>query len=366
MSSAERYQRLPKQEDEHEESSPLGADGALDSLMTMATNTSTDSMEDQTVLHNNNNIFRSTPAWKAVPDRDNGGDVIAETASTTGSTTSSRRGNSNIGNGNMVSSASSSALNSNSNASQLHVMLNRSYSNDRSHHSGDSSNNSDEWDDDDDDVGAVRRYHLDFEQHNYDYNQRDNRSIPLPGGSSHTDSSREFELQSLPIRLWRSFLELRTTARQRRAARLLTMPSESFPYKLHACLLTTCCDATDRGILTVVAALTVWLFLGWACQLSAGWWVTGLLLFVMRVTARRLLESCLDANRKRMRRRQRLHTSEAAALEAESNVANASSIPVVADFVVSPDMRTTLTTAAASAAAAWGESDATTSLQQLV
>jgi hypothetical protein len=346
MSGVERYQRLPKlahdDDDEHEESSPLGADGALDSLVT----------EDNTMPRNNSSIFRSSP-WTAVPDRDEGagGDGIMETGSTAGSTTSSRRGSG----GNIVSSTSPSSLNSAS--SKLQVMLSRSYSNDRSqsHHSGgeSSDDNSDEWDDDDDDVGAVRRYHLDFEQHN-----RDNHNLPLPGSAG--DFSHESWYS--PLRVWRSFLELRITARQRRAARLLTMPSESFPYKLHACLLTTCCDATDRGILTVVGLMTAWLFLGWAGSMSAAWWWAGILLFVMRVTARRLLESCLDANRKRMRRRQRLHTSEAAALEAETGLAN-STPGGLADFAASPDTPSTTTAAAGTA---WGESDATTSLQHVV
>jgi hypothetical protein len=343
MSGAERYQRLSKQEvldnhqydddDEHEESSPLGGDGALDSLVTT---------EDKSMPHNNSNsIFRSTP-WTAVSDRDGGGGDIVETGSTTGSTTSSRRGN----NGNIASSPSSPS-------SQLKVMLSRSHSIDRSNND-ESSDNSDEWDDDDDDVGAVRRYHLDFEQHNRD---RDNHNLPLPGSAA----ANNHESWYSPVRVWRSFLELRITARQRRAARLLTMPSESFPYKLHACLLTTCCDATDRGILTVVGLLTAWLFLGWAGSMSAAWWWMGIFLFVMRVTARRLLESCLDANRKRMRRRQRLHTSEAAALEAEIGLANSNSIPVgVADFAMSLDTPTAASTAA------WGESDATTSLQHVV
>jgi hypothetical protein len=341
MSSAKRYQSLPKQEalghhddndDEHEES-------ALDSLVTT---------EDST--HNNNSsIFRSSP-WTAVPNSNGAGDAITETGSTAGSTTNSRRGN---GNGNIVSSTSASNLNSTS--SQLQVMLSRSHSNDRSNNNSDgesSDDNSDEWDDDDDDVGAVRRYHMDFEQHN-----RDNHNLPLPGSAADSDES-----WYSPVRAWRSFLELRITARQRRAARLLTMPSESFPYKLHACLLTTCCDATDRGILTVVGLMTAWLFLGWAGSMSAVWWWAGIFLFVMRVTARRTFESCLDANRKRMRRRQRLHTSEAAALEAEIGLAN--STPVgVADFSTSPD---TPGTSATTAAATWGESDATTSLQQVV
>jgi hypothetical protein len=120
-------------------------------------------------------------------------------------------------------------------------MLSRSHSRSSCSSGGD---DDDEWDDDDDDddLGTVRRYHLDFEQH---FN-RDN--LPIPA---------EFRHESLPHRLWRLFLELRTSARQQRAARLLTMPSESFQYKLHTCLLTWCCDATDRGILTTCCSPTL-------------------------------------------------------------------------------------------------------------
>jgi hypothetical protein len=335
---SERYQRLPKQEvlahldddddddhvQHHEESSPLGADGALASLVT------TNSMDDTTTSHNNSNsIFRSSP-WKAVPDRDEeeGGDVIRNTGSTVtaGSTTSSRRG-----------SASASAPSAPT-TSQLQVMLSRS----NSSSGGEWDDDDSEWDDDDD----VRRYHLDFEQlHN---------NLPLPG-------SAEFRHESLlsPDRLYHRFLELRTSARQRRAARLLTMPSESFHYKLHACLLTWCCDATDRGILLVVGLMTTWLLVGWAGSMSGTWWWAGVFLFVMRVTARRSFESLLDANRKRASRRQRINTSEAAAFELESNAVL--STPVVA----TPSPAST-SASAGTTSAAWGESDPTTSLQQVV
>jgi hypothetical protein len=249
-----------------------------------------------------------------------------KTGSTAGSTTSSRRG------------SASSSVPSPPTTSQLQVMLSRSNSRSNSSSGGEWDDDDSEWDDDDD----VRRYHLDFEQlHN-----RDN--LPLPG-------SAEFRHGSLlsPHRLYHRFLELRTCARQRRAARLLTMPSESFHYKLHACLLTWCCDATDRGILLVVGLMTTWLLVGWAGSMSGTWWWAGLLLFVMRVTARRSFESLLDANRKRASRRQRINTSEAAAFELESNAASS---PAVA----------TAASPASTTAAAWGESDPTTSLQQVV
>jgi hypothetical protein len=349
MTSEKQYQRLAKEElqhddddddDDDDEGSALGANKNKNknSHNALSLVDTTSIMEDLT----HNNIFRSS-AWKA--DRNGGGGDAMETTSTTtaGSTTSSLRGNNNSNN--IVSSVLSSASASASKSFQLQGMLTPSRS-----HSRASSNESDddsEWDDDDD-VDGVQRYHLDFEH-------RETISIPGAGGGA-------FRHESLPKRTWRTFLELRVQARQRRAARLLTMPSESFPYKLHACLLTWCCDATDRGILTVVGLLTAWLLVGWAGNMSAGWWGVGLFLFAMRVTARRLLESCLDANRKRMRRRQRLHTSEAAALESESASESASTPGVVAGAALSPPPTTTTTTAAA----AWGESDATTSLQHVV
>jgi hypothetical protein len=298
MSGEKRYQRLPKDQTDYHDDDDDDDDEHEDSLREDDSH-SLSHHGNSLVIEDTHNIFRSSP-WKAKADRDAGGEAM-ETLSTAGSTASSLRGN-------IVSSASAASASA---SSQMHGMLSRSHSN-----NSDFDLDADEWEDDDD-VGAVRRYHLDFEH------ARDN--LPVPA---------EFSHESLPKRLWRSFLVLRASARQRRAARLLTMPSESFHYKSHACLLTWCCDATDRGILLVVGLVAAWLLVGWAGSMSSGWWWMGLLLFVTRVTARRLLEYCLLANRK-LRRRQRLES--------------VSLTPVVEAPI-----------------AAWGESDPTNSLQQVV
>jgi hypothetical protein len=123
----------------------------------------------------------------------------------------------------------------------------------------------DSWDEEEE--AGLNRYNLDYKT-----------EIPLPA---------EFT-QSFLARMWHSFLELRVAARQRRAARLLTMPSESFQYKLHACLLTWCCDATDRGILLVLFGILAWLMIGGLFHLDVYWWTTGVLLIFVRFSARRL------------------------------------------------------------------------------
>ena len=86
---------------------------------------------------------------------------------------------------------------------------------------------------------------------------------------------------------WR---ELRQAARQRRAVRLLTMPSESVRYQCQACLISWCCDATDVGIFLTAAWLAVWLIMGCWTHRGTAYWLAGLLLFVLRVTARRCYE----------------------------------------------------------------------------
>lgn len=147
----------------------------------------------------------------------------------------------------------------------------------------------DDWEDDDDDEAGLRRYHLRIDRHT---------TVPLPA---------EFSHDSLPKRMWHSFLQLQAAASQRRAARLLNMPSQSWRYQLHACLLTWCCDATDRGIALVMVWLTVWLFIGFVGRMGKTWWTTGVLLFIIRVTARRFFEYL---QLKRTQRRQRLSTVE--------------------------------------------------------
>jgi hypothetical protein len=168
----------------------------------------------------------------------------------------------------------------------LHLVLSKS----RSHDSSDLDDTSD-WGDDDE--PGLRRYNLDFHAHT---------NIPLPA---------EFSHDSLPKRIWQSFVELQVAARQRRAARLLTMPSQSWNYQLHSCLLTWCCDATDRGILVVAAWLTAWILIGLVGRMGSTWWWMGLFLFIFRVSARRVFEYLQG---KRTKRRQRLSTVDSVEL----------------------------------------------------
>ena len=170
-----------------------------------------------------------------------------------------------------------------------HQILSSRSRNSSSHSLHHDDDDDDDWEEED----IVRRYHTPHE-------------LPLPA---------EFSHDSLPKRVWHSFLELRMAARQRRAARLLTMPSESFANQCHACLLTWCCDATDRGILLVAAIMTCWLLVGWVAGMPSSYWYTGILLFGIRVSSRSLYES-LHRKRRRLR-------SEAVELAATSWKANA-------------------------------------------
>ena len=205
--------------------------------------------------------------------------------------------------------------NSNSLSSSLHVMLSRSKS-----HESSSDNNDPEfsdWDyDDDDDEDGIRRYHLETANNNNNNNNNTSnnsnnnihRNIPLPAEFSYKSSS-------WPRRLWQAFLELRTAARQRRAARLLTMPLSTpttqslciTRYQAVACLLTSCCDATDLGIVLVAVWLSLWLLIGVAAGMGTMWWLVGFTLFVVRISARRVLEFC---QRRKRRQRQRLSSTE--------------------------------------------------------
>jgi hypothetical protein len=115
---------------------------------------------------------------------------------------------------------------------------------------------------------------------------------------------------SLIKKLWQDILELRTSARQRRVARMLNTPSESsWRHQIISCTMTWCCDATDRGILLVAVLLSLWILIGVAYYAkSATWWLMGILLFGIRVTARRTAETLINYHRRR-HRRQRANNS---------------------------------------------------------
>ncbi|GKY93379.1 hypothetical protein MPSEU_000305500 [Mayamaea pseudoterrestris] len=158
------------------------------------------------------------------------------------------------------------------------LLLNRSNHSGESHHSEKlhlTSANSFILDDDDwdaEDEASLRRYNLDFK-------------TEMPA------DFRPAEFESMPRRLYMHFMNLRTAARQRQAARLLNMPSEAFLYRYYGYCMTLC-DATDRGIMLVAVCLALWLFIGLMARnhVTSFYWMTGIAAFVVRVSARRCYE----------------------------------------------------------------------------
>ena len=181
-----------------------------------------------------------------------------------------------------------------------------------------SSSFGDAWDEDDE--AGLRRYNLNVNVHDSHlgfglHHQQQSNQIPRSGSESSSGQDNSFVFS--PKRLWLSFLELRAAARQRTAARLLRMPSESFYFRLQACLMNWFCDATDRGILLAAGLLLIWLGVGIAANLpgNSNWWRWGLLLFFVRVSARHLYEcTARDGQRCSVsmarRRRQRVRGSD--------------------------------------------------------
>jgi hypothetical protein len=158
----------------------------------------------------------------------------------------------------------------------------------------------DDWDDndDDDDEMNIRRYHLDYTigrgfqsppGRASPRNGTTDPSVPTDPGNRLWDRLR-YKLQQLLFH-WQS---LRQAARQRRAARLLMMPSESLRHKLRACVISWCCDATDMGIALTASCVAVWIFIGLVSRrnVTIRYWIGGLTLFVIRISARRGYELC--------------------------------------------------------------------------
>jgi hypothetical protein len=183
----------------------------------------------------------------------------------------------------------------------------------------------DDWDDDDnDDELNIRRYHLDYTI-GRGFQSPGGRSSPRGNGTS-TDPSfpaepgnrlgdrLRYKIQQILFH-WQS---LRQAARQRRAARLLMMPSESWRHKFRAGVISWCCDATDMGIALTASGVAVWIFIGLVSRntVTVRYWILGLTLFVIRISARRCYELCWSCvasnlasrrqNRSRLGSRQRL------------------------------------------------------------
>lgn len=155
-----------------------------------------------------------------------------------------------------------------------------------------SPNTSREWLDEDelqdDDNDMIRRYHHVIHT----------RVPTLPaefsgkrGGGGAANGQEEGVLSQV----WTALGELRQGARQRRAARLLN------PNSRHDFCQTWFCDATDRGIALAAAVTAAWIVMGMLTQAKAGYWWLGLLLFIIRVSARSVYEAVLE--RKRLQKR---------------------------------------------------------------
>ncbi|GAX20505.1 hypothetical protein FisN_24Hu245 [Fistulifera solaris] len=175
-------------------------------------------------------------------------------------------------------------------AEEAHVGLHQIHSKSSGSASIDSFLDSD-WDDDEDEA-EIARYHMNFQAR---------KDVPLPA---------EFRKENIFELLWHAFITLQTNARHRRAARLLNMPSHSRRHQIQAAFVTWCCDGTELAILLALGWMLAWILIGLAAGLGRGWWVTGFILFLIRISSRRSVE-LLQSRRKR---RQRLSATEAVEL----------------------------------------------------
>jgi hypothetical protein len=173
---------------------------------------------------------------------------------------------------------------------QAHLALHQIHSKSLGSASIDSFLDSD-WDDDEDEA-EIARYHMNFQAR---------KDVPLPA---------EFRKANIFELLWHAFTTLQTNARHRRAARLLNMPSHSRRHQFQAAFVTWCCDGTELAILLALGWIMAWILIGLAVGLGRAWWVTGFILFLIRISSRRSVE-LLQSRRKR---RQRLSTTEAVEL----------------------------------------------------
>jgi hypothetical protein len=161
-----------------------------------------------------------------------------------------------------------------------------------------------DWDDDDydDDEVNIRRYHLEYtigsgfqppghsrQQQQQRGNGTDDPLHPTEYGHNTVGDAIRYKIQQLFFH-WQS---LRQAARQRRAARLLTMPSESMRYKFRACIISWCCDATDMGIALTALCVLMWMLIGFvSSHTTIQYWMLGTAVFVVRISARRCYELC--------------------------------------------------------------------------
>ena len=162
-----------------------------------------------------------------------------------------------------------------------------------------------DWDDDefDDDLVNIRRYHLEFGHGSLQQSQQRQPMGNFPDDNQSTPSAElgmNVLLDCFRCRIQKSFStivhhwqSLRQAARQRRAARLLTMPSESVRYKVRACFISWFCDATDIGIAFTASCVLLWILFGVLTHNTGmSYWIVGATLFIVRISARRCCDSC--------------------------------------------------------------------------
>lgn len=115
------------------------------------------------------------------------------------------------------------------------------------------------WDDDDDDEAGLSRYAM--------------TDVPMSSSSSS----------------W--WATVRQQARQRRASQLLAWSEYSSTQRITSVMETYCCDATDEGILLVAIAMVLWWLLGrYFWHASHTYWILGMGILLVRLSARPLME----------------------------------------------------------------------------
>ena len=103
----------------------------------------------------------------------------------------------------------------------------------------------------------------------------------------------EFDTGNFPVirRVWHSLEQERIAARQRRAARLLANADTTLAQRVNSFCVTWFCDATDRGIILAAILCALWLAVGTFVSAKRPYWVMGVVLFTLRISARRITES---------------------------------------------------------------------------
>jgi hypothetical protein len=156
-----------------------------------------------------------------------------------------------------------------------------------------------EDDDDDDDEFNLRRYHNFARRPSYS----DNRTAGGGIGNGIADQRNNGDgYYYFLTHLQHHWKELRQAAHQRRAARLLSMANpESTVNRATVCFISTCCDATDAGIVVAAVAIFLWIGVGVVLTItSAPYWSIGCVILLVRFTGRRLMEMTILRRQRRL------------------------------------------------------------------